>query len=266
MIRKTFENTSTVKRIFMMTHLFSQRATSRFIGVLALALLGGAAVQAQEAPEAPGVPGAAPAPAAPGQGGGRRGQGGGRQQRQQPAVVAFKAVNPTPEQQTKFDALQTKMRDEMMALRGQGDARDKMQTMNAKFQDDIEALLTPEQKKTYTLELAKAQGNLLGQIESLELTKDELDKVRPLVRDTQRDLRGLQGDLTPEDRKTKTDTLLKDLKAKIRPLLTAEKQTKLDALELKTAPARGGRGGFGGGRQSAPAAPSAPAPAADPVR
>lgn len=227
-----------------MTQIFGVRVgLSRVLGVAAVLCLA-AAVQAQEAPPA--------TPQAPGAGarGGRRGQGGGRQQREMPAVTAFKASSPTAEQQTKFDALQTKMRDDMMAMRNDasgGDMRTKMQDMNKKFQDDTLALLTPDQQKTYKLELAKAQGDLNAQLESLGLTADEMKQVRPLVRDTQQEIRKLGQDntLSTADRTTKTADLLKDLKAKVRPLISADKQTKLDAMELKAA--AGGRGGFGGG-------------------
>ncbi len=227
--------------------------TAAVLGIAALSFSVRPA-HAQEDP--PPAPPAGQAPA-PGQGpGGRRGQGRQGGMMQNPVAGAFAATKPTPDQQAKYDALNKQMMADMRGMRGAGsdpaEMRTKMMAMQTKYMTDVKALLTDDQKKTFDAEMAKAPmpggmgGGIMQQLDSLALTPDEKTKIEPLIADTQKQLMGL----APADRRAKTPELMNDLKAKIRPLLTADQQTKLDGITLR-APRGGARpGGGGGGRRN----------------
>ena len=173
---------------------------------------------------------------------------------QNPAMAAFAATKPTPDQQTKFEALNKQMMADMRGMRGAGsdpaEMRSKMQAMQTKYMTDVKALLTDDQKKTFDAEMAKSPmmggGGVMQQLDALALTPDQKTKIEPLVAETQKQLMALP----QADRRTKTPELMNDLKAKIRPLLTADQQTKLDGMTLRAARGGGRQGGGGGGRRN----------------
>lgn len=192
-----------------------------------------------------------------GRGQGRGGQGrGGMQMGPMMAIPgAFKAVNPTPEQQQKFQDLQIKMQQDMQAMfQGGGGGGDrqammaKMQEMSTKFQTDVEAILTPEQKTKFQAEVkmrSTPEGRLIGALDPLNLTEDQKTKILPIAKETAAKQQALMQDqnLQGQERREKNQQITDDFKAKVRPLLTPEQQPKLDTLEL-----RGGGGRPGGGR------------------
>lgn len=227
---------------------------------VALTIVGfGVLVSTARAQEAPaGAPGAAPAPA-PGQG--RQGRGGMGRGGMNPMAFqrAFQAVSPTTDQSDKFKTLSDKMRTDLQATRNlQGpERRTKMQEMVTQYQKDVEAILTPDQLTKFRDELKKGmaggpgQGpgaDLMGQLDSLSLTADQKTKVEPIVKDTEDQLTKLRGDqsLDQQARGQKQTQILDDMRAKVRPLLTPDQQTKLDEMRFR---AGGGMGGNRGNRR-----------------
>lgn len=178
------------------------------------------------------------APAAAGRG---RGQGRGGQMGGGMAVSnAFKAVKPTADQSAKFDALEKKMQDDVKAAQGA-----ERMTIANKFRTDVEALLTDDQKKQFKEEVAV--GTVMGRLRPLELTPEEVEKIKPAIKDIALQMDAVNTDTTMKraDKRTKMEGITTDLKAKIKPLLTADQQTKLDGLNF----AGGGRRGGGAAPQ-----------------
>jgi Spy/CpxP family protein refolding chaperone len=230
--------------------------------VLSLSTFVPVAARAQDAAAAPKQD-----PAATGKAGkraGKRGQNGGgaRAMRNSPVDAAFKAVSPTAEQTTKFEAMQTKFRsDAREQLQTITDARErtaKTRELNQKYRASVEAILTPEQAKQFKTEFALA--TVLPRLNALDLTAEQLTKVKPAIQDTAVQIEAAQSDTTLRGRQKnqKLTGLFDELKAKLKPLLTAEQQTKLEGMAF--APA--GRRNAAAATTPAPAAgAAAPAPA-----
>ncbi|MEI6430693.1 MAG: hypothetical protein WCP07_00795 [bacterium] len=223
------------------------------MAIFSLGLLAGAA-QAQDASASPAQP-PATATQSPANGTRQGGRfGGQRGAMQMPYKTAFKAINPTPEQQTKFDALEKTMMADLTELRDVApeERRGKMQEASTKFEKGIEALLTPEQLPVYKDALEKerkrAQGGPMAQLEALNLTPEQKKQIEPIVKDTMAEIQKARQDRTG-DRQTQMQQMmgiLAGMKSKIRPLLTPAQQKQLDAMQL----GMGGRGGGRGGRNS----------------
>lgn len=165
----------------------------------------------------------------------------------QNVAAAFKAVSPTTDQEARFKSLQESYRKDMMALRdvAREERRDKTQAINTKFQSDVVALLTEEQKPKYQEAFRKAQqrrGGLMNALEPLKLTEDQKKSIQPIIRDTQRQMMEVsRNQAVPQtERASKVAGILDEFKGKVRPLLTAEQQKDFDALDLRRA-TQGGR-------------------------
>jgi Spy/CpxP family protein refolding chaperone len=118
---------------------------------------------------------AMPLAAQGGMGGGQGGMGGGMgggqgrgamQQRQN--EMLFRGITLTDTQRAKIDTLQTAQRTMMMEMMQSGAmqdpaARERMMEMRTKHNDDIRALLTPEQRTQFDKNLAEMpQGGMGG--------------------------------------------------------------------------------------------------------
>lgn len=131
-----------------------------------------------------------------------------------------------------------------------------------KLISDIEAVLTPEQKKPFEKiqdELfgwgrgsapLESDPNMLGRaLRSLDLPQDKTEKVRELFKDWRTRSQSAQ---TADEKKT----LAADLYKKVMEELTPEQQTKLK--EWRGGSQRGGQRGHGPASGAIPAAPAAP--------
>ena len=69
------------------------------------------------------------------------------------AAMLFKDITLTPVQQTKVDSITGKYREQMQALRAAGGDQQEMRTKNRELQekqrDELKAILTDDQKKTF---------------------------------------------------------------------------------------------------------------------
>ncbi len=81
-----------------------------------------------------------------------------------PRVDMFKDLNLTKDQQDKVKAIQEKQRTEMETLRNSSlsreEQRTKMMDMRKKYNDEIEAVLTPEQKEKYKAKQKEMQDQM----------------------------------------------------------------------------------------------------------
>lgn len=131
----------------------------------------------------------------------------------------------------------------------------KLEGITLKLEADLLATLTPDQQAQFkaALEDAKKNGTVTDEKpgkgrdplaslrESLQLTPDQQAKVNPLLDQTRDKLTDLQKSArenrsNPDARKEaagKSRELVDDLRAKLRPLLTPEQQTRLDAWQPK---------------------------------
>ena len=81
-----------------------------------------------------------------------------------PRVDMFKDLNLTKDQQDKVKAIQDKQRTEMETIRNSSlsreEQRTKMMDMRKKYNDEIEAVLTPEQKEKYKAKQKEMQEQM----------------------------------------------------------------------------------------------------------
>ncbi len=201
----------------------------------------------------------------PGQtpGGGQGRRGGGRQGGQMvPMQTALAALNLSDDQKAKIKTITDQYRTDARGLRDlEPDAlRAKNREMMQKITSDINAVLTPAQQTQFTEELKKArqagrQGVRLGgsmgpfgpMLQQLDLTDEQKTKVDPIVKEATDELQKVmsaepQGP-SPE-KMEKQKAIVDAAKAKIRPLLTPDQQTKLDNYKERR-PRQGGRAGRG---------------------
>lgn len=198
------------------------------------------------------------------QGQNRPGAGAGR--RQSPIMVALKAVTLTDTQQDQIKTISQKYRDERQELMKTADAapgtprtpmtpenRAKIVAIEEKELAEVKALLTADQLPKFqtAYDAAKEEQSssaIFGAaMQQLELTDEQKTKIGPILRAATPELTKLREDTTM-DRKARTEKTMEiwnGLKEKIRPILTADQQKKLD--EIKNL--RGNRGGNRRGAQ-----------------
>ncbi|MBC8134456.1 MAG: Spy/CpxP family protein refolding chaperone [Fibrella sp.] len=199
------------------------------------------------------------------QGAGKPGKVAGRNQ--SPVMMGLKAVSLTDAQQDQIKTIAKKYRDEKQELTKSGDSgtastpgartrmspeiRAKLSAMEEKELAEVKALLTPEQLPKFqtAFDAAKTEqgSNTLfaGMMEKLALTDEQKSKIAPILKDAVPELTKLREDTTM-DRKAKAGKSMEiwnSLKEKIRPILTAEQQKKLD--DIKNLRGGGRRGGQG---------------------
>lgn len=167
--------------------------------------------------------------------------------RETPLAAGLKAITPTGTQDSQIKDVQKKYRGErkemLQAAQGgmaatPGERRTKIAEIEAKELADIKAILTAEQAPVFqaAYDAAKRQrgGTIIDQaIEKLDLTDEQKTKIAPLVKDAADAMLALRNDAAAGGREkaVKMRTIWDDTKAKIRPLLTVEQQSTLDAMK-----------------------------------
>ncbi len=181
-----------------------------------------------------------------------------------PVATAVAAVNPDETVKAQIDAIRAKYKQERDALSPATSAdtaagrpswtpeqREQLAASEVKEVAEIKATLPAEQQAKFqsaydAAKLAQASAPILALLsEKLALTEDEKTKVTPIVAEYVGQSQKLRQDSTldRDARREKQTALWDATKAKIRPLLTSEKQTTLDGIT----PPRGGRPGTNGG-------------------
>jgi Spy/CpxP family protein refolding chaperone len=191
-------------------------------------------------------------------------QAGQRTPRVNPLNEALKSLTLTAEQESKIKDIRAQARKDLDAApaRGTAERQAKVRELNAKMAADIKALLPADQQSKFqaafdaaeakNAEQAKTAGLLVFKrsLEPLSLTAEEQAKVDPIVKDAYDKIAAAREDntLNGRDRTTKINTIISDMKLKIRPLLAPAKQAQLDTLNLTPRGAQGRRrGGAGAG-------------------
>ena len=182
-------------------------------------------------------------PAAPGQG-----KRQGRGNRQQPPILrALASLDLTAEQKAKIDPLVEKYRADVRALSPE-ERRTKQRDLTQTLVKDVNAVLTPEQQAKLKMEMARANGPFAAVVRQLNLTDEQRPKILPIVNDANEQIAKMDADtsLKGRDKREKRQSIINDAVAKMKPILTAEQNTKLDEAVAKMAQ-RGGKNKAGAG-------------------
>ncbi len=137
----------------------------------------------------------------------------------------------TPEQVTKIRAIQTKLQDDLRALRPQrGAAADpsaaqKRRDLNQQASTEINNVLTPEQKEALRaaapqLTALRSLNIPLQVVPALKLTDEQKQKIAQIVTEIREKVR----ELPAEERRAKSRELMTDARSKIEALLTDEQK------------------------------------------
>ncbi len=178
---------------------------------------------------------------APAQGAGRAGGGQGRRGGMSalPVATLNAIVTLKDDQKTKITAIQDKLKTDVAAAAGD---RMKIRELNTAANDDVKAVLTPEQQKMLTEKLPVV--TLLNQSKAIpyaaygdvKLTTEQMEKIKTAADATQEKMKGV----ARADRQTKNPEILADFKTQVEGVLTAEQKetiTKSAAKTKKKAPA-----------------------------
>jgi Skp family chaperone for outer membrane proteins len=88
----------------------------------------------------------------------------GRGNRPNMAAMLLKDITLSPAQQAKVDSINTKYRDQMQALRNEGGDREAMmqkrRDLMEKQRDELKAVLTDDQKKTFDKNVEDMRQNM----------------------------------------------------------------------------------------------------------
>jgi len=103
------------------------------------------------------------------------------------------------------------------------------------------------------------QAELDRLTKDLNLTKDQQDKIKPILEDQQKQMQALRDDTSTDqqDRMSKMRDIRKSHIDQVRGVLTSDQQTKFDEMQKKMMERRGGMGG-GGDRPHGDQAPPPP--------
>ena len=190
---------------------------------------------------------------------------------------ALKSLDLTAEQKNKIKEIRANARKDMDAIpnRRSPEGQAKQREVNAKIATDVKASLPADLQAKFqtaydaaekkSADQAKEQAVTAGlaefkrPLETLTLTTDQQAKIDPIAKASYEKVIAVRQDQTlkGKQRTEKIETIVTDMKTQVRPLLTAEQQTKFDTLDLAPKPARGGGGG-GRRRNGANAAPVTP--------
>jgi len=103
------------------------------------------------------------------------------------------------------------------------------------------------------------QAELDRLTKELNLTKDQQDKIKPILEDQQKQMQALREDTSTDqqDRMSKMRDIRKSHVEQVRGVLTSDQQTKFDEMQKRMMERRGGMGG-GGDRPRGDQAPPPP--------
>jgi Spy/CpxP family protein refolding chaperone len=158
------------------------------------------------------------ATAAPRGGQGRRGGMAGL-----PVSAIDTLVKLTADQKTKITAVQDKLKTDVAASAGD---RTKTRELTTAANEDIKAVLTPDQQKTLAEKLPvvmllnQSKAVPAGALGDVKLTSDQMDKIKTAAMATQEKMKAV----AKEDRKTKNPEILADFKTQVDTILTADQK------------------------------------------
>lgn len=127
------------------------------------------------------------------------------------------------DQKTKITAVQDKLKTDMADAAGD---RVKITELRTAANEDIKAVLTPDQQKTLTAKLPvvmllnQSKAVPAGAFGDVKLTSDQMDKIKTAAMATQDKMKAV----AKEDRKTKNPEILADFKTQVDAILTADQK------------------------------------------
>ncbi|HEX8834512.1 MAG TPA: hypothetical protein VF719_09940, partial [Abditibacteriaceae bacterium] len=213
---------------------------------------------------------------------GARRAGGQRGKNQQ-----FDKLNLSATQKTQLQAVLKESAEQRKAVRGDANLsakqkRERSKELRAGTQERIRAILTPDQQaqlrglqaerkaerregeKAGKAEAGKGRRNergeghrgnaLRGVVKGLGLTDAQKAQIQPILKEAAAQMKAVRSDanLSPEQKRTRTQELRAEVLNKVSPLLTAEQRAKLVELQNQQRADRGerrGGGRRGGGRR-----------------
>lgn len=199
---------------------------------LSLFLVGGVLAQAPQTPTAGKTSAETAQPGAKRQKGKKQNGQNGR--RQSPLLQAVSSLTLTAEQKAKITPLTDKYREE---TRGASVTPQVRREKTKKLQEDINAVLTPEQKTKLRLAMARVNGPLVAAMRGLELTPEQRTKVTPIVQKASEDIARLNDDtsLKGKKKREKVQSIVTTAVTSIKTTggLTDEQKAKLDTAAAK---------------------------------
>jgi Spy/CpxP family protein refolding chaperone len=175
-------------------------------------------------------------------------------------------LNLSKEQQEKIKPILEEEYKQLEALRGndtlnRDDRNTKLQALVQASSDKIKPLLTAEQQAKYEqikqtirerrlqnkgnravppLSVKDAERRLNRLTRDLTLTKEQQDKIKPILDEETAQLDALRGNdtVSREERRTKLQTLNQATAEKIKPLLTADQQKKFSEIQQRVSELR----------------------------
>ena len=165
-----------------------------------------------------------------------------------------KQLNLTADQQAKLKTIHENERKEMEALKTKSLTADQFKTqrkdLHKKYQDQVQAVLTPAQKaqmETFRAErkqnggkkgqwqkggndMTKRGGEFQKELNLTQTQKDQLSKMRAEVKSQVQSIRNDQS-LTQDQKKEKMHSLKKEEQQKFKSVLTKEQVDKLEAMK-----------------------------------
>ncbi len=183
--------------------------------------------------------------AVPGQRGGqqRGNRQGGRAGRQAPILRALADLDLTDAQKAKIDPMVAKYKSDMAAL-APADRRTKGRELAKTLVEDVTAQLTPEQQTKLRSGMRRAGGGVFGPLlRAIDATPEQRKAFEPILKDANDKIAKLDADTTLKgrDKREKTQVIVTEAVAKMKPNLTEEQKTKLDAAVAKMSERGGGK-------------------------
>ena len=167
----------------------------------------------------------------------------GRGNRQAPILRALAGLDLTDAQKAKIDPLVAKYKTDVAALTPE-ERRTKSRELNQTLLKDVTAQLTPDQITKLRGGMRRANGGVFGPLlRAIDATPEQRRAFEPILKDANDKIAKLDADTTLKgrDKREKTQAIVVEAVAKMKPNLTDEQKTKLDAAVAKM----GERGGGG---------------------
>jgi len=170
-------------------------------------------------------------------------QGGQRGNRQAPILRALAGLDLTDAQRAKIDPLVAKYKTDVAALTPD-ERRTKGRELNQTLLKDVTAQLTPEQITKLRGGMRRANGGVFGPLlRAVDATPEQRKAFEPILKDANDKIAKFDADTTLKgrDKREKTQAIVVEAVAKMKPNLTDEQKTKLDAAVAKTGQRGGGK-------------------------
>ena len=168
-----------------------------------------------------------------------------RGQRARGPERAFQQLNLTADQQSQLKQLMQEQRTQMQALRSNTSLSPEQRQQQIKQlreanHQKVMGVLTPDQQAQWKQmrqqhrgrAMAFNRGRRMGGLQSLNLSQQQKDQIKPIFQSTRQQVQALRADssLTPEQRRAKVKEIRQSQQAQLRAILTPEQQQQLQQM------------------------------------